>query len=289
MPNLPIKYKQEAAKDQNRPIELYDFYLGSQDVADAETYYFCTDNTIVKFWNLDGVLKDYLPMSLRRSAIPTSSKLEIDAITGEFDNVDFAWSHWLATVELRGKKIVIRRVFLDLLTDATQAKILFSGIINRVRVTEEKANLECRSRIKSLEVETGVLQQLYCGYIFGDIFCALPIPNQLNQTIDAGSTTTEIIDAARTEVDDWWNDGLITFIDGENAGEERKVVDFIAATDKIILDFSLPKIPVAGDRYNIERGCDKSYDVCKNRYGNQANFGGFRDIPQLINPRVVEQ
>ena len=289
MQNLPAAYKQEAAKSQNRPIELYDFYLGSQDITDAKTYYFCSDNTKVSFWNLDGILRNYIPMSLQRSAVSTSSKLEIDTMTGSFDNVDFAWSHWLATVDLRGKRIVIRRVFLDLLTDATHAKIVFSGVINRIQVTEEKVNLECRSEIKSLEVETGVLQQLYCPYVFGDAFCKLTIPKLLNQTIDAGSTTTEIIDAARTEVDDWWNDGLVSFIDGGNIGEFRKVVDFIAATNKIILDFSLPKAPATGDRYNIERGCDKAYDSCKGRFANQARFGGFKDIPQLINPKVVEQ
>ena len=51
---------------------------------------------------------------------------------------------------------------------------------------------------------------------------------------------------------------------------------------------ALPQAPAAGDLYMIERGCDKSFDVCRNRFANQANFGGFKNIPQLINPMPVE-
>ncbi len=292
MQNLPDNFKTEAVKSQNRPIELYDIYLGSQVSADANTYYFCTNNMKVQFYNLNGILKDYLPLGLKRSTIPASNQLEIEVVSGEFDNVDRAWSNWLATKDLRGKRIVIRKIFLDLLTDATYAKIMFDGIINSIsELSELSIKIECKSKLKSLAVETGRMQQLYCNWIFGDEFCTFNIAGTklTGQTVDTGSTTTYIIDVARTEANDYWNDGVIEFTSGANDGAKRKVVDFVAVDKKIILDYALPSTPGVGDTYNIERGCDKSLSVCKNRLVNQANFGGFPHIPMLINPIIKKE
>ena len=97
-------------------------------------------------------------------------------MSGEFDNVDRLWSNWLNTVDLRGKRVVVRKVFLDLLNDQTHAKVMFDGIINSVsELTELSVKIECKSKLKSLSLETGRLQQLYCNYIFGDEFCGLDI------------------------------------------------------------------------------------------------------------------
>ena len=291
MQDLTVQYKDEAVKDANRPIELYDLYLGSQNSCDSQTFYFCTDNRRVYFWNLDSILQYYQPIKVNRSSIPASNQLEIEAVSGEFDNVDRLWSNWLNTIDLRGKRVVVRKVFLDLLNDQTHAKVMFDGIINAVsELTELSAKIECKSKLKSLSFETGRLQQLYCNYIFGDEFCQLDVSTtRLNsQTVDAGSTTVAVIDAARAEADDWWNDGIIQFMSGGNQGLKRKVVDFISVQHKLILDYALPQAPEVGDLYTIERGCDKSFDVCRNRFNNQANFGGFKNIPQLINPMVVQ-
>jgi len=292
MQNLTTQYKDEANKDINRPVELYDLYLGSQNSCDTQTYYFCTDNKRIYFWNMEGVLQYYQPIKVNRSAIPASNQLEIEAVSGEFDNVDRLWSNWVNTLDLRGKRVVVRKVFLDLLNDQTHAKIMFDGIINTVsELTELSVKLECKSKIKSLSLETGRLQQLYCNYIFGDEFCQLDVSTtRLNgQVVSAGSTTVAVIDAVRAEADDWWNDGIIQFTSGVNQGLKRKVVDFINAQHKFILDYALPQAPAAGDFYTIERGCDKSFDVCRNRFANQANFGGFKNIPQLINPMQVSE
>ena len=85
------------------------------------------------------------------------------------------------------------------------------------------------------------------------------------------------------------SDGVIQFTSGFNSGLKRKVVDFIVAEHKLILDYALAQAPLAGDTYSVEKGCDKSFDVCKNRHNNQANFGGFKHIPQLINPISKEE
>lgn len=284
---LTEQFKDEAAKDQNRPIELYDIYLGSQDVCDEQTYHFCTTNKRISFFDLDGEEENYLPLRIKREAMPSSNQLEVEMFAGEFDNTDLAWSSWVSTVDLRAKRVVVRKVFLDLLDDPTQAKIIFDGIINGVaEISEASVKINVRSKLKSLSIQPGALQGLYCIHIFGDELCAFNIAatRSSGQTVDAGSSVNEIIDAARAEADDYWNDGVILFTSGQNAGERRKIVDFISAEHRIVMDFSLFYVPAEGDQYTIERGCDKSLTVCTGRFGNQANFLGFPFIPQLINP-----
>ncbi|PJF33595.1 MAG: hypothetical protein CUN57_01735, partial [Phototrophicales bacterium] len=152
-------------------------------------------------------------------------------------------------MELRGKRIVIRKVFLDLLNDETHAKVMFDGIINAVpELTEKSVKIECKSKIKPLNVETGRMQQLFCGWIYGDSFCS-SVPATDSATVDAGSTTTAIVDTARSEADDFWKDGVITFTSGNNNGQVRKVVSFENATNTMTLDFAIPYTPQAGDTY----------------------------------------
>ena len=74
MQDLTVQYKNEAVKEENRPVELYDFYLGSQNSCDTQTFYFCTDNRRIYFWNLDGVLQYYQSLRIKRSAIPASNR-----------------------------------------------------------------------------------------------------------------------------------------------------------------------------------------------------------------------
>lgn len=69
-------------------------------------------------------------------------------------------------------------------------------------------------------------------------------------TADAGSTTTTLRDAARTEADDFWNGKIIRFTSGANSGLLRQVTDFVAATDDFVLSSPVTAIG-AGDTYDI--------------------------------------
>lgn len=287
MYTLTPEFIAESAKQQNRPRELWDFYLGAQNVKDANTYHFCSDNIRLTFWNLDGDVQEYLPLSLTRDGINSNSDMSTDTLSGEFDNADLAWSRWIAdpqTGDLRGKRVVVRRIFKDLMTDKAHCKILFDGIVSGVEsLTFEKAIISVRSLMNSLDVETGCLQSIDCDYILGDEWCGYVNTPVTGQTIDAGSTTTAIIDAARTEADDYWKDGFITFKSGQNIGQIRTIINFDLATKTLLLDYALPYTPAAGNTYDIRRGCDQAYDTCKNKFANQANFSGCKDIPQAMN------
>jgi len=99
---------------------------------------------------------------------------------------------------------------------------------------------------------------------------------------DSGTTLT-LVDAALTEVDDYWNFGIIEIV---KAGilYRRNVFDFDAATDTVTLDVALPLTVDNTCVYSLIKGCDKTWDTCGavNAWGpftdNQANFLGFVHI-----------
>ena len=72
-------------------------------------------------------------------------------------------------------------------------------------------------------------------------------------TVDSGSAST-VVDAARTEVDDFWNGMTLEFTDDDNKGQKRPISDFTAADDTLTLTVTgaaLPATPAAGNGYAI--------------------------------------
>lgn len=69
--------------------------------------------------------------------------------------------------------------------------------------------------------------------------------------IDAGSTTTMLRDAARTESDDFWNGALVIMESGPDKYQARWIWDFVQATGDLYLQNALSALPIAGSQYVI--------------------------------------
>lgn len=126
-----------------------------------------------------------------------------------------------------------------------------------------------------------------CRWVFGDaVTCQANNGAVAAQTVDVGSTATNVVDAARTEdgaytgPGTYWSDGRILFegnVTAALAGVRRAVR--ASAVGSIDLIIPLPAIPAAGDRYDLRRGCNRSFEVCTGRFANEARFGNFVDLP----------
>jgi len=75
-------------------------------------------------------------------------------------------------------------------------------------------------------------------------------PEQTISTATSAGTTTTTIDTARTEDDDYWNGAYISMLDGDNAGETKKITDFDAAADTITHE-AFSNAVASGDSYVI--------------------------------------
>ena len=68
---------------------------------------------------------------------------------------------------------------------------------------------------------------------------------------DTNSDTLNIIDAALTQRDHAWDNRWFYMITGTAAGDVRRVVNFIEASNKLILDRALSGTPAAGDDFQL--------------------------------------
>lgn len=271
---------------QCRPIELYDFYLGSQSAVDANTHFFTSYIENISFFDLEENAQTYLPIAGKRTPIKTSMDMAVDQFNITLDAVDITdLIAMVAGIDFRDRRLVIRKVFLDELDEAADAVIIFDGKINRVTITEKQFNIQVISKI-NLKIKTGRFFQQLCPWTFGGAYCGFSRDTDKvsAQTCDVGCTTTTIKDAARSEEDNYWKHGQIEFTSGANDGVKRRVTASNQSGTTLTLDIALNNAPSPGDTYTLYRGCDKTLDWCENKLANDANFGGFHTIPVELGP-----
>lgn len=284
---LPAALVTEKGKQQIAIAELFDFLL------DTQTLKFTSYTKDVSFFDLQGSPAIYTAIPISREGAETNLDMRVDAIRIAVDNVTKAMSSYIANNEFRGRRLVIRRVFTNLLTDATYYQPVFDGVMDRPLIGNTRAQIEAVSRLGFLtRMGPRRMYQLRCNWRFAvappDSGCANGISaatlkdKKTAQTVDAGSTATVIQDAARTEAAGYWKIGIVTFTGGTaaNVGVKRRVV--ASAAGSFTMDVALPAVPAAGDAYEIERDCDLSFEDCQNRFANTANFGGFPSIPMEL-------
>jgi hypothetical protein len=95
-------------------------------------------------------------------------------------------------------------------------------------------------------------------------------------TADAGGSTTELVDAARTEADNYWRTGELEFTSGDNSGESQQVKESTSGSVTVIFPFT--NAIAEGDEYVIRRGCNHTSHDCKLNHNNFANYGAFVTI-----------
>jgi len=108
--------------------------------------------------------------------------------------------------------------------------------------------------------------------------------SKIGLTAETGSTTTRIQDGPSYNwAVNFWRYGYVHITSGANAGQKRLII----ASGSNYIDWALPlSIPVmAGDAYNLYRGCDKTLDTCRDQFHNEPNFSGFTEIADVQNLR----
>ena len=83
---------------------------------------------------------------------------------------------------------------------------------------------------------------------------AIPAADEISTiTIDAGSTTAALVDAATTNPNDYWNGARMIGLTGANAGEINTVSDWTLATNIFAFSEVWPFAVAAGDTFTVIR------------------------------------
>lgn len=134
--------------------------------------------------------------------------------------------------------------------------------------------------LEAYTITIGIVSTPGCRTDFGSPECGVSLVSGSPALTVSGTITTDsgdfyrIFDSSRTEADDFFTEGVITFLDGPASGYGYEVKLYLQAGGEIVTKVHLPA-NVAGSSYSMHAGCLKRFtEDCVGRYSNGANFRG---------------
>lgn len=256
----------EKNKQENRPIELYAIYL------DPATLFFAAHPEDIQYYDESGQPVTYYSLGLSRSPVKTNMDTKVDEVTVQLDNANREMSAYIANTEFVGRRLKIIKVFLDHLTDPTDHVVIFDGIMDEPVITETAMKVTVVSKLDILGL--GVPRRRYqrlCNWKFGSAECGANVGEVAGTVSAISSDKTTLTLSGRTEAQDYYKDGVLTI-----GSERQRVLTSNGAT--FVVDYPFINAQV-GNAYTLRRGCDKTFETCRDRFGNQARYGGYLSIP----------
>lgn len=272
--NIPSAVITQMDAQQKRPVLLFELGLSS-------TIRFAAYKTNITFPTAGSV---YTAKAIQLSGVSQALEGQIGRITVKFDNVVRDMAAYANNEDFRGKTLVIKRIYLDAVGDASYYNEIFRGYMERPSEFGRHWLTVPAASGKPLNRKSLIFSyQKMCPWIFGGTECNTDGNADLTSltasgTADSGSTSI-LVDNILTQIDDYWNNGRITIT---KAGVEykRRIKDFVAATDTLTFDVELPVAVDNTCTYVLYKGCDQTHDACRSTVAwgpsadNKANFGG---------------
>ena len=157
--------------------------------------------------------------------------------------------------------------------------ILLVGHLGDMQIDGDQYTAELLSLENELAKPALRTFSLRCDADLGDSRCGYSLSADTG-TVTAQITTGRVFtDTSRSEADDYYNGGKVTFTSGANNGRSMDVKKYTLATGRVELYEPLPDTIAGGDTYSITRGCDKTFETCKDVFSNAVNFRGFPHVP----------
>lgn len=165
---------------------------------------------------------------------------------------------------------------------AEQEPIL-SGTLGEIERRRGTLVIELNDIRQYLQQAVGNVSTKTCRARFADY----PTPNGNNRcrlsaaAWTVAGTVTAVTDARRqftaaglTQADDWFAEGVVTWVTGNLAGQSGKVKAFSTGGQVTLLLPTILPIQV-GDTFSVLAGCRKRLDEdCATKFGNEPNFAG---------------
>jgi uncharacterized phage protein (TIGR02218 family) len=185
----------------------------------------------------------------------------VDIIAGRWDNA--AWT-------------LLRYNWADV-SDGVEVRA--TGHLGELQPKSGAYVAELRGLQQFLQQPVGSPSTKTCRYRLGSTampagLCMVDLgPFTETGTVTSVASKQVFTDTSRTEADDYFGEGVLTWTGGLNTGLSQKVRTYAAD----VFTLSLPMIfPIeVGDTYSVHAGCRKRLDEdCVAKFANGLNFGG---------------
>ena len=272
--------------------ELIDLLHGSDEFLMADLFRITLSNgQILRHTNADmpvvwdGQTYEAHKLIIKRGAMRVAVGLDVDSNTLEiaaepdYRLEGLQWSVAALGGALDGARVVIERIFFSDWATPVGAVVIFSGRVSDVSGSRSAVKVDVKSDIELLNVssprniyQAGCMRTLYDGG------CKVNREKfTVNGRVTANSTTGTELACNLTQADGWFNQGVIKFTSGRNAGLSRTVKEHKGG--RLSFALRLPFPPQSGDVFKIYPGCDKRQETCGKKFDNIVHFRGFPYIP----------
>jgi len=181
---------------------------------------------------------------------------------------------------LDGAQVLLQRAFLtDWALPPVGVVVLFSGRVSDMSGSRTELQGDIKSDLELLNTKLPRnLYQASCLHTLYDTGCAA---NKAAVTVSGSVTgnngTGQLIQSSLSAAPGYFDQGVITFSTGANAGQRRTVKAYAAGQFTFAL--GLPHVPTVGDAFTVYPGCDKTQATCAGKFNNLARFRGFPFVP----------
>lgn len=235
---------------------------------------------------------------------PTDVSKKIGLSTGNLDIIGLINSDSVTEADLEDGKYngaAVEIFFIDY-TDTTQAAITdVAGTLGEVQFIDGQYTFQLRSLTEAFEQKAGDVYQPTCRYELGSSSydsvterygCGVTLSSYTSTGTVATVVTQRFsfTDTGRTEADDYWQYGTLTWTAGANNGATNLVKRSVQSSNQIDLVLREKNDIAATDTYSITAGCNHLFrdpsdpdggpytGDCISKFGsdtgNGANFGG---------------
>lgn len=157
------------------------------------------------------------------------------------------------------------------------------AFMGKITLQDNRYKAELMMMIDALNQSCGKTYTAACPKTLGSqgfAGCKVVLaPLTVTGTLTGVTSNSVFQDTARTEALDYFGEGSIAFITGENAGLKPLEIKSYAADGTITTHEPFFYAVAAGDAYTMIPGCRKRLEDCRDKYNNVLNFGGFPNMP----------
>jgi uncharacterized phage protein (TIGR02218 family) len=157
-----------------------------------------------------------------------------------------------------------------------------AGTLGEVSILTGKVTVELRGLQQYLQQPVGEITSKTCRARLGDARCTVDLSGFTHAgTVTTAGSSQVFTASALTQAEDYFGEGLVEWLTGDNAGLEQKVR--VHATGGVFtLVLAMPQPIQVGDTFTAIAGCRKRMDEdCATKFSNALNFQGEPHIPGI--------
>jgi len=158
--------------------------------------------------------------------------------------------------------------------------VIKTGWLGVLNPRAGKFVVEMRDLRQPFQQEHSTVAQADCRYDLGDTRCTKSLAAFTDTTAVTAVTSNQVFSISSGRADDFFGNGVLTWITGANINKSYKIKTFVAGVVTIAEQMLYP-IQI-GDSAQLVGGCRKRRtEDCAQKFDNVLNFGGEPDKPKI--------